>query len=80
MTNTQLWTVIAAPILVNAITITMVYVLLSNRIEALERQVTQRLDALERQMNQRFSDMVELWRAELHRVEEVFDARLKHRS
>lgn len=36
--------------------------------------VNQRLDA----MNQRFDDMRDLWRAELHRVEEVIDARLKH--
>jgi hypothetical protein len=29
-------------------------------------------------INQRFDDMRELWRAELKRVEEVLDARLKH--
>jgi hypothetical protein len=29
-------------------------------------------------LNQRFDDMRELWRAELRRVEEVLDARLKH--
>ena len=29
-------------------------------------------------LNQRFDDMRDLWRAELHRVEEVLDARLKH--
>jgi hypothetical protein len=28
-------------------------------------------------VNQRFNDMRDLWRAELHRVEEVFDARLR---
>ena len=31
-----------------------------------------------RSINQRFDDMRDLWRAELHRVEEVLDARLKH--
>ena len=36
--------------------------------------VNQRLD----DMNRRFDDMRDLWRAELHRVEEVLDARLKH--
>jgi hypothetical protein len=30
------------------------------------------------QINQRFDDMRDLWRAELRRVEEVLDARLKH--
>jgi hypothetical protein len=29
-------------------------------------------------MNQRFDDLPDLWRAELRRVEEVLDARLKH--
>jgi hypothetical protein len=29
-------------------------------------------------VNQRFDDMRTLWLAELHRVEEVLDARLKH--
>ena len=29
-------------------------------------------------INTRFDDMKDLWRAELHRVEEVLDARLKH--
>jgi hypothetical protein len=29
-------------------------------------------------VNQRFDDMRDLWRAELHRVEEILDARLKH--
>jgi hypothetical protein len=29
-------------------------------------------------LDQRFDDMRDLWRAELHRVEEVLDVRLKH--
>jgi len=36
--------------------------------------VDQRFDAIDR----RFDDMRDLWRAELRRVEEVLDARLKH--
>jgi hypothetical protein len=36
--------------------------------------VNARFDAIDR----RFDDMRDLWRAELHRVEEVLDARLKH--
>jgi hypothetical protein len=34
--------------------------------------------ALTRQMDSATSQLKELWRAELHRVEEVLDARLKH--
>jgi predicted proteasome-type protease len=29
-------------------------------------------------MDARFDDMKDMWRSELHRVEEVLDARLKH--
>ncbi len=36
--------------------------------------VNQRFDAIDR----RFDEMRDLWRAELRRVEEVIDARLKH--
>jgi hypothetical protein len=36
--------------------------------------VAARFDAIDK----RFDDMRDLWRAELHRVEEVLDARLKH--
>jgi hypothetical protein len=31
-----------------------------------------------RAVDRRFDDLRDLWRAELHRVEEVLDARLKH--
>jgi cell shape-determining protein MreC len=37
-----------------------------------------RFDDMERRSDQRFEDLKETWRAELHRVEEVLDARLKH--
>ena len=30
------------------------------------------------QVDRRFEEMKDLWRSELHRVEEVLDARLKH--
>ena len=37
-----------------------------------------RLGDLRTHLDARFDDMREMWRAELHRVEEVLDARLKH--
>jgi len=40
--------------------------------------LSKRLDGMERRSDQRFEDLKEMWRAELHRVEEVLDARLKH--
>lgn len=43
--------------------------------------VNARLDAMDKRfdgIDKRFDDMRDLWRAELRRVEEVIDARLKH--
>ena len=37
-----------------------------------------RLGELRSHMDARFDDMRDVWRSELHRVEEVLDARLKH--
>jgi hypothetical protein len=41
-------------------------------------QIDRRIDELDRKTDQRFEDTKAMWRAELHRVEEVLDARLKH--
>ncbi len=43
--------------------------------------VSKRFDEVDRRFNsvdRRFEEMKEMWRTELHRVEEVLDARLKH--
>jgi flagellar capping protein FliD len=37
-----------------------------------------RISELRSHMDARFEEMKDLWRSELHRVEEVIDARLKH--
>ena len=37
-----------------------------------------RISELRSHMDTRFDDMRDMWRAELRRVEEVIDARLKH--
>ena len=37
-----------------------------------------RIGELRSHMDTRFEEMKDLWRSELHRVEEVLDARLKH--
>jgi hypothetical protein len=70
VTDVQLYLAIGAPMLFNALLITMLLAHMNARFAAVDR----RFDA----MNQRFDDMRDLWRAELHRVEEVLDARLKH--
>jgi flagellar capping protein FliD len=44
------------------------------RLDDLQRNIDQRFTAIDK----RFDDLKELWRAELHRVEEILDARLRH--
>jgi hypothetical protein len=50
----------------------------NDRLGDLRADMNSRFDAMDRRMDQRFEDMKAMWRSELHRVEEVLDARLKH--
>ena len=63
MTNEQLYLAIGVPMLFNAVLIGLLIAYINARFA---------------EVNQRFDDMRDLWRAELRRVEEVIDARLKH--
>ncbi len=88
MTDQQLYLIIGAPMLFNAVLIGLVvaYInakfdgqngILSERFNAINQRfasIDQRFDAIDR----RFDEMRDLWRAELRRVEEILDARLKH--
>lgn len=74
MTNLQLWLAIGVPVLLNATLVITLFALLRSNMNQRFDAVDQRFDAV----NQRFDDMRDLWRAELRRVEEVLDARLKH--
>lgn len=66
MTNLQLYLAIGVPVLFNTAVTIGAFTFLSQR-------MTDGFGAV----NQRFDDMRDLWRAELRRVEEVLDARLK---
>jgi uncharacterized membrane protein len=70
MTNAQLYLAIGVPILANAALIGLLLAYINAKFEG----VNQRFEAVDR----RFNDMRAFWLAELHRVEEVLDARLKH--
>jgi hypothetical protein len=63
VTTQQLYFAIGIPMLFNAALLGLVVTLFSARFDAIDK---------------RFDDMRDLWRAELRRVEEVLDARLKH--
>jgi hypothetical protein len=82
MTNLQLWLAIGVPLVVNTtLTLTLFFYLnhsLSHRIDSGTHSLSTRMTEGFAAINQRFDDMRDLWRAELRRVEEVLDARLKH--
>ena len=53
----------------------MIGILVNNsRLSDLRSHIDSRFNAVDH----RFDDMRDMWRSELHRVEEVLDARLKH--
>ena len=49
-----------------------------NQVDQRFNEVDRRFEDMDRKMDYRFEDMKAMWRSELHRVEEVLDARLKH--
>lgn len=67
MSNAQLYLAIGVPLVFNTLVMLAMFTTLSSRLTDGFASV-----------NQRFDDMRDLWRAELRRVEEVLDARLKH--
>ena len=74
MTNQQLYLLIGIPLLGNAVLIGLPTAYINAQISGLRAEMNERFNAI----NQRFDDMRDLWRAELRRVEEILDARLKH--
>ena len=73
MTDTQMLTVALASV-PTMITV-LIGILINNaRLCDLKNHV----DAQFAHVDHRFDDMKDMWRSELHRVEEVLDARLKH--
>ena len=88
VTNAQLYLAIGVPMLFNVAIIGAVIALMNTRFDALESKFSSKFDSISSQfaavnsrldaIDQRFDDMRDLWRAELRRVEEVLDVRLKH--
>lgn len=70
MTNEQLYLAIGVPMLFNAVLIGVLLAYMNHRFDAVNDKFAA--------VNQRFDDLRDMWRAELRRVEEVMDARLKH--
>jgi len=84
MTNQQLYLAIGIPMLFNATLIGILIAYVNAKFSGINVRflsIDRRFEAFDQRfdaINQRFDDMRDLWRAELHRVEEVIDARLKH--
>ena len=63
VTNQQLYLAIGIPLLFNASLLGIVMLFVNAKFDSI---------------NHRFDDMRDLWRAELRRVDQVLDARLRH--
>jgi hypothetical protein len=77
VTNEQLYVVIGIPCFFNAALIGLLLAYINAKFDGVSSRfesVNQRFEGI----NKRFDDMRDLWRAELHRVEEILDPRLKH--
>ena len=70
VTNAQLYLAIGIPAAINAVLIGLLMAYINAKF--------QDVNAKFQGVNQRFDDMRDLWRSELHRVEGVLDARLRH--
>ena len=73
MTDTQIL-MIALATVPNILAILAAILINNSRLSDLKSHMDVRFNAVD----QRFDDMRDMWRSELHRVEEVLDARLKH--
>jgi hypothetical protein len=74
VTNQQLYIAVGTPLLFNATLIGILIAHVNAKFQGMEAKFEARFDSIDT----RFDDMRELWRAELRRVEEILDARLKH--
>jgi hypothetical protein len=74
VTNEQIYILVGVPMLFNVTLIGLVIALFSAKLSKVEAKIDVRFDGIDK----RFDDMRDLWRAELRRVEEVLDARLRH--
>jgi hypothetical protein len=73
MTDAQILTIAVATV-PTMITVLIGILINSSRMSDLRAYIDVRFNDVDR----RLDDMKDMWRSELHRVEEVLDARLKH--
>ena len=84
VTDVQLYLLIGIPSAFNAVLIGLLMAYINAKFGSMNERfagIYQRLDSMDRRfenINRRFDDMRDLWPSELHRVEGVLDARLRH--
>lgn len=80
MTDTQILTIALASV-PTMLAVLMGILINNSRLSDLRSHIDARFGDVDRRfdnVDRRFDEMKEMWRTELHRVEEVLDARLKH--
>jgi hypothetical protein len=84
MNDTQILTIVLATV-PNILAVLAGILINNSRLTDLKADIDSRMGELRTHMDvrfnhvdQRFDDMRDMWRSELHRVEEILDARLKH--
>ena len=80
MTDTQIL-ILATPSVLSVIAVLLGILINNSRLSDTNSRISELRAHMDNQfshVDQRFDDMRETWRAELRRVEEVIDARLKH--
>jgi hypothetical protein len=73
MTDTQML-IVGLPSVLSVIVVLVGILINNSRLGDMNARISE----LRSHMDNRFDDMRDMWRSELHRVEEVIDARLKH--
>lgn len=77
MTNAKLYLAIGVPIIFNTLLVGVLIAYINAKFDGVKTGFAS-VDEWFKGINQRFDDMRAMWLSELHRVEEVLDARLKH--
>jgi hypothetical protein len=80
MTDAQILTIALATV-PTMITVLIGILINNSRMGDLRASIDSRFNDVDRRFNEvdrRLDEMKDMWRSELHRVEEVLDARLKH--
>ena len=80
MTDTQML-ILALPSVLSVVVVLVGILINNSRLGDMNTRITELRSHIDNQfahVDNRFDDMRDMWRAELRRVEEVIDARLKH--